>query len=154
LENHKGIHITGIGGDVIGVDVSGSGNIIGKNITVSGTIRINDEQLAKIPDEYTKALKDFSDSLNQQITNHNIQQSQLSSIQESINEFVKETEGIKPDQEVDITKKTKLKTKFVNVAKSVLKILPKTAETVAAFTPLAPFSRLIGEVTQSLVEDM
>jgi len=33
-----------------------------------------------------------------------------------------------------------------------LKVLPKTAETVAAFTPLAPFSRLIREATQSVIE--
>jgi hypothetical protein len=152
LENNKGIHISGVGGDVFGLDVSGSGNVIGKNISLSGTINVNNEQLSKIPDEYAKALKDFSASINKQITNHNIYQSQLVPLQESINELAKETEGIKPDQEVVVVKKTELKTKFVNVAKNVLKVLPKTAETVAAFTPLAPFSRLIGEATQSVIE--
>ena len=151
MENNKGIHISGVGGDVFGLDVSGSGNVIGKNISVSGTINVNNEQLSKIPDEYAKALKDFSTSINEQITNHNIYQSQLAPLQESINELAKETEGIKPDQEV-VVKKTELKTKFVNVAKNVLKVLPKTAETVAAFTPLAPFSKLIGEATQSVIE--
>jgi hypothetical protein len=152
LENNKGIHISGVGGDVFGLDVSGSGNVIGKNISVSGTINVNNEQLSKIPDEYAKALKDFSTSINEQITHHNIYQSQLAPLQESINELAKETGGIKPDQEVVVVKKTELKTKFVNVAKNVLKVLPKTAETVAAFTPLAPFSRLIGEATQSVIE--
>ena len=152
MENNKGIHISGVGGDVFGLDVSGSGNVIGKNISLSGTINVNNEQLSKIPDEYAKALKDFSASINKQITNHNIYQSQLVPLQESINELAKETEGIKPDQEVVVVKKTELKTKFVNVAKNVLKVLPKTAETVAAFTPLAPFSRLIGEATQSVIE--
>jgi ABC-type multidrug transport system fused ATPase/permease subunit len=152
LENNKGIHISGVGGDVFGLDVSGSGNVIGKNISVSGTINVNNEQLLKIPDEYAKALKDFSTSINEQITNHNIYQSQVAPLQESINELAKETEGIKPDQEVVVVKKTELKTKFVNVAKNVLKVLPKTAETVAAFTPLAPFSKLIGEATQSVIE--
>jgi hypothetical protein len=152
LESNKGIHISGVGGDVFGLDVSGSGNVIGKNISLSGTINVNNEQLSKIPDEYAKALKDFSASINEQITNHNIYQSQLVPLQESINELAKETEGIKPDQEVVVVKETELKTKFVNVAKNVLKVLPKTAETVAAFTPLAPFSKLIGEATQSVIE--
>ena len=56
---------------VFGLDVSGSGNVIGKNISVSGTININNEQLSKISDEYAKALNDFSTSVNEQITNHN-----------------------------------------------------------------------------------
>lgn len=42
--------------------------------------------------------------------------------------------------------------KFINIAKNVMTVLPKTTETVAAFTPLAPFSKLIGEATQRLIE--
>ena len=106
----------------------------------------------KIPNEYAKALKDFSKSINEQIINHNIQQSQLLPIQESLNELVKETEAVKPDHEENAVKKTQLRAKFVNVAKNVLKVLPKTAETIAAFTPLAPFSILIGEATQSVIQ--
>jgi hypothetical protein len=49
LEKNKGIHISGVGGDVFGLDVSGSGNIIGKNISISGTINVNNKQLSKIP---------------------------------------------------------------------------------------------------------
>lgn len=49
-------------------------------------------------------------------------------------------------------KKVQYSTKFSIFAEKVLKILPKTAETVAAFTSLAPFSKLIGESIQQLVE--
>ena len=49
MENNKGIHISRVGGDVFGPDVSGSGNVIGKNINISGTINVNNEQLSKIP---------------------------------------------------------------------------------------------------------
>ena len=136
LENDRGIHIDNVDGDVIGVDVSGSGNVIGKGITISGTISINNQQLAKMPDEYAKALRDFSESINQQIKTHNIPQSLVVPVQESVDELIKETEGVKPNQEHGILKKTELRIKFVNVAKNVLEILPKTAETVAAFTPL------------------
>jgi hypothetical protein len=43
LENGRGIHIGNVGGDMISVDVSGSGNVIGKGIitTTSGTLFIN-----------------------------------------------------------------------------------------------------------------
>jgi hypothetical protein len=34
----------------------------------------------------------------------------------------------------------------------VLKVLPEAAETAAIFTPLAPFSKLIGKGTQQIVD--
>jgi hypothetical protein len=63
------INITDLRGDVIGVGVSGSGNIIGKNIVVgSGTINVSQQELAKIQDPgYARALKDFSENINQQL---------------------------------------------------------------------------------------
>jgi len=38
------------------------------------------------------------------------------------------------------------------VAEGLMKILPKTAETIVAFTPLAPFSKLIGERVEEMVK--
>jgi hypothetical protein len=94
----------------------------------------------------------FSESISQQLKANNVPPEKVKPIQESINELVKESEGIKPEQQIGVIKQSDLKSKFINVAKHVLKVLPKTAETVAAFTPLAPFSKLIGEATQHLVE--
>jgi uncharacterized membrane protein YvbJ len=49
-DTRSSISIQGTGGDVIGVGVSSSGNIIGKNIVVgSGTINVNQQELSKIP---------------------------------------------------------------------------------------------------------
>ena len=146
------VHIGNVGGDVVGVGVSGSGNIIGKGIDISGTVSINNQQLQSVPSEYANSLKSFSESVNQQIKANNVPPEKVKPIQESINELVKESEGIEPGQSVGVIKQSDLKSKFINVAKHVLKVLPKTAETVAAFTPLAPFSKLIGEATQHLVE--
>ena len=54
LENNdKGIHIGNVGGDVIGVGVTGSGNVIGTNIT------IDRRQLQNIPSEYAESLREF-----------------------------------------------------------------------------------------------
>jgi len=49
-------------------------------------------------------------------------------------------------------KKTGIKAKLAAVAEALMKILPKTAETIAAFTPLAPFSKLIGEGVEEMVK--
>ena len=52
-----------------------------------------------------------------------------------------------------IVKKSKLKTKLINIAKAALTILPKTLPVIlSAFIPLQPFSQLIGEGIQVLVQ--
>ena len=43
-------------------------------------------------------------------------------IQKGINELVKESEFIKPDQQLGIIKQSDLKSKFIDVAKHVLKV--------------------------------
>jgi hypothetical protein len=154
MDNNKRdeVHIGNVGGDVVGVGVSGSGNIIGKDIDISGTVSISNQQLQNVPSEYANSLKSFTESINQQLKANNVPPEKVKLIQESINDLAKESEGVKPDQPVGVIKQSDLKSKFINVAKNVLKVLPKTAETVAAFTPLASFSKLIGEGTQHLVD--
>lgn len=140
LENDDGgIHIGNVGGDVIGIGITGSGNVIGKNIT------INSQQLQNIPSEYAESLTKFIEGLSR----FNIPAAKP--IQDSLNDFTKEVEGIKPEEKVNIIKQKSLNSKFSVFAQKVLKILPKTAETIIAFTPLAPFSKIIGEEVQQLV---
>lgn len=146
------IHIGNVGGSVSGVSVSGNGNIIGNTIDISGTVNISNQQLQNVPTEYSNSLKSFTELINQQLTANNVPPEKVKPIQESINELAKEVEGTKPDQQVGVIKQSNLKSKLINVATHVMTVLPKTAETVAAFTPLAPFSKLIGEATQRLVE--
>jgi hypothetical protein len=89
------IHIGNVGGDVVGVGVSGSGNIIGKGIDISGTVNISNQQLQNVPSEYANSFKSFSESINQQLKANNIPPEKVKPIQESINEFVKESQDIK-----------------------------------------------------------
>jgi hypothetical protein len=140
--NNKGIHIGNVGGDVIGIGVTGSGNVIGNNIT------INRQQLQNIPSEYAESLREFMKGLNK----FNIPPEQAKPIQDSLNDFTKEVEDIKPEEKVNTVKQKSLNSKFSIFAQKVLKILPKTAETIIAFTPLAPFSKIIGEEVQQLVQ--
>jgi hypothetical protein len=154
----KSINIQGTGGDVIGVGVNGSGNIIGKNIVVgSGTINVSQQELSKIPiPEYANALKEFSESINQQLQGKQIPEEQVKEINSNLNELAKEVQDIKPGQEQQISpaKRRTLNGKFGNVIRGVLKVLP-TAATIASslFPPLAPFSGLIGESVEKVVSD-
>ncbi len=140
--NDKGIHIGNVGGDVIGVGVTGSGNVIGTNIT------INRQQLQNMQSEYSVSLREFIKELNK----FNIPPEEAKPIQDSLNDFTKEVEGMKPEEKVNTVKQKSLNSKFSIFAQKVLKILPKTAETLVAFTPLAPFSKIIGEEVQQLVQ--
>ena len=150
-ESNGGIHIGNVGGDVVGVGVKGSGNIIGKNISV-GSVSVNDQQLQKIPKEYADGLKAFTDAINQQFKSNNVPTDKVAEVQKNVDDFSKELEGVKPGQDPGIVKKSNLKTKLINIAKAALTILPKTLQVITAFTPLAPFSGLIGEDTQALIK--
>ncbi len=136
-------------GDVIGVGTKGNSNIIGKEI---GTVNINSQQLAKMPNEYAKSLKNFSEAVNEQLKTYNIPQEKAAPVQESINELVKEVEGIKPEEKIDIEKKEDIKDKIKKVAIRLLKILPEGVETAATFTPLSPFSKIIGKGVEEIVK--
>lgn len=121
---------------------------VGKN----ATIIIEQQQLTKIPNEYMKSLQAFSEAINAQFKKHNISQEKAAPVQESINELVKEVEGIKPEQKIDIEKKEDIKAKITKVAVRLLNVLPKGAEVVAALTPLAPFSKIIGKGAEEIVK--
>jgi hypothetical protein len=154
MEDKTGVNIGNVGGDVIGTNVTGTDNIIGKDINVetSGTVRINNQTLDRLPEEYSVAFREFTERINEQIKRNSIVSQQVEPIQESINELAKETEAISPNKEPSILKQQSWKEKFFRVLKNVLPVLPKTAETIAAFTPLAPFSKIIGESVEKIVD--
>jgi NurA-like 5'-3' nuclease len=149
------VNIENTKGDVIGVGVSGSGHIIGKNIVVgSGTINVSETELQKIPNEYAQALKEFSETINQQLKGKQILEEEVKSINNNMDQLAKEVEDVKPgkEDEVDYVKQTQVETKTASLIQRVLKVLPEAAETAATFTPLAPFSKLIGKGTQQMVD--
>lgn len=156
---YSSINISDSGGDIIGVGVSGSGHIIGKNIVIgSGTINVNEDHLQKIPNEYADALKKFTESLNQQFKNQQIPKEQVQEINESLEDLAKEVEDVKPEEEkekkINPGKRRILNGKFGNVVQTVLKALPTAAKIGSSlFAPLAPFSDLIGESVQKVVDD-
>ena len=64
-------------------------------------------------------------------------------------ELAKEVQDVKPEkegeQEIDYAKQVNIEAKTVGVIQQVLNLLPEAAETAVTFTPLAPFSKLIGK---------
>ncbi len=151
------ISIHGNQGDVFGVGFSGSGNIVGKNIVVgSGTINVSPQELEKIPvPEYAKALKDFSETINQQLKGRQIPEEQVKEINRRLSDLAKEVEDVRQgggDQEIDYEKQKNIEAKIGGIIQRVLNVLPQAAETAAMFTPLASFSKLIGRGVQEIVD--
>jgi len=146
------IHMSGVG-DVSGIISGGTGNVAGKYVVVrSGTINVSEQQLARIQGkEYAQSLRDFADNINKQLKDHKIPEDQIKSINQSISELAKEVEDIIPGSEIDYVRQTNIEGKTGSVIQKVLNVLPQAAETAATFTPLAPFSKLIGKGMQELV---
>ena len=101
MEDKTGVNISNVGGNVIGTNVTGTGNIIGKdiNVDISGTVSINNQILDRLPEEYSNAFKEFTERINEQIKRNSIISQQVEPIQESINELAKETETITPNED-------------------------------------------------------
>jgi hypothetical protein len=150
------------GGDVIGVNVSGNKNVIGKNINIAKTntsiqdITINESTLKNLHEKYSEAFKKVVESLNSQIKEvKDVNSEQILEIQKSLEDLAKESEDISPEKQPDEQKKKSWKDKFKVFAKYAVKALPKTAATLALFTPLtASFSKNIEEGLQPVVEGM
>lgn len=155
----KSTRIENTKGDIIGVNVSGSGHTIGKNIVIgSGTINVNENQLQKIPNEYADALKKFTESLNQQFKDQQVSKEQVQEINSTLEDLAKEVEDVKQGEEekekINPGKRRILNGKFGNVVQTVLKVLPTAAKIGSSlFAPLSPFSDLIGEKVQKVVDD-
>jgi 2,3-bisphosphoglycerate-independent phosphoglycerate mutase len=121
---------------------------VGKN----AKIIIDQRQLTKSPNEYMKSLQAFSEAINAQLKEHNISQEKAAPVQESINELVKEVGSIKPEEKINIERKEEIKARITKIAIRLLNILPEGAEVLTAFTPLAPFSKIIGKRIEEIVD--
>ena len=101
-------------------------------------------------------MQEFSDRLNSQLNGLQVPEEQVKEINNRLNELTKEVEGIKPGQEeeIDYEKQKNIEAKTGGLIQRVLKVLPQSAETAATFTPLAPFSKLIGKGVEQLVDEV
>jgi hypothetical protein len=155
----KGINISGNSGDIIGVGVSGSNNTIGKNIVIgSGTINVSEQRMQKIPPIYAKSLQEFPEKINQELQGQKISEQEKKELNNSIDEFAKEVENAKIEEgkenELPRVKKRILHGKLSSVIQVDLKSLPTAARIGSSlFAPLYPFSNVIGDKVEEIVED-
>jgi hypothetical protein len=132
----------------------GSENVFGKNIVVgSGTIGVSEAQPEKLSNDYMQSLKLFSETINELVKGVRIPEEEIKSINESITDLANDIKVIRQGKENEIgyVKKRVIESKTATLIEKVMNVLPKAAETAAAFTPLAPFSNLIGKGVQEIV---
>lgn len=134
------INIGNVGGDVAGVGISGSGNLIGTRISGSQIV-------------FNKLEPEFRDSLQQFLTlihnyGRNLSPENAKSLKDSIDTLAQLAEGLKSGQVVqDEEKRDEIKSEEITLADKLAKYFPQVAESIASATPLAPFSKVIGEGT-------
>ncbi len=138
-----------IQGDIIAPGASG---IVAKNI--SGNIHIGSEKLDRMPNEYSRIMEAFSENINLLLQKYQVEPEQIAPVQKKIDELADEITEVGPEAEVDYEKEISLKSKLVSAAAGLARLLPKGAEVVAAFSPLAPFSKLIGEAVDVVVQNV
>jgi len=144
-KNKNSIHIERTGGDVVGIGVTGSGNIIGKEITINKTT------YNKLEPEFRSSLRDFLALINRY--SEKLSEEQRKSLKESLDGLAKVVEGLKAGQVVkDDETKDEIKSKQITLAEKIVEYLPQVAELIASVTPLAPISKVIGEGTEYFAE--
>ena len=82
---------------------------------------------------------------------------QVLSINTSLEELVKEVQGVKPgrEEQIDYPIQLNIESKTVSIIEKTLNALPEAEkETAATFGPLDPFSKLIGKGVGQIVEDI
>jgi hypothetical protein len=148
MESEKGYFITGAAGDVVGVNISGSGNIIGNTI-VPGSIngdKINERILAKLDPDIRTSIVDFTTKISDLLRNRISNNYESQAIFENINKLAGEMEGIKTNEEIkDEDKKDDIKARLINLCEVIVNVTPDIAEKIVSLNPLAPINITLGK---------
>jgi|WetSurMetagenome_2_1015567.scaffolds.fasta_scaffold13151_6 hypothetical protein len=132
-------------------------NIIGGNVVLSqarnSVVSINTQQFSNLSGDLSQALQAFTGEVNKQMQIYKVPPEEVSQLRQSIVELGKEAEGVESGK-VKGVKKAGIKAKLMAVGERLCKNLPKTVETIALFTPLAPFAHLIGETIGDLMKEV
>jgi hypothetical protein len=145
-ELEKELNISGNSGDIIGIGISGDGNIIGKNITIGGTIDINKNDLFNIDSQFKNSIEDFEKLINEKLKDFFVLEDSKKYLQENVEKLAKEVKDVNPNQILkDENKVDSIRSYLVNIADKIVELSPDIAESVASMTPLSPFSKAIGK---------
>jgi hypothetical protein len=139
------------GGTIIGAGASG---VIGQTVTIHGGVQVGEEALRDVPDEYARSLQAFQDAINQQLQALGAPPESVAPVQEGVQALAEEAKAVQPEQPLDWKRKRGIGDALRAIAAGLLQVIPRTAETIAAMTPLAPFSKLIGEGLEKVVAEV
>lgn len=147
----SGFNVGGnIGGDVVGSGFQGSvEGFIAHTFTVHGNMGVGG---GAQPNEYVAGVQAFAKNVDEQIKAVPALPEAVKPLQEATGELAQEAAKIEPEQPVSVSRKMTIRAKLYAVAEGLLRVVPRTAEAVAALTPLAPFSKLIGEGLEEVVK--
>lgn len=140
------IRFGNVKGDVIGGNVSGTGNVFGKKVKMDG------QTIQQLHPVLERSISTFTKSVDTLLEEHSVPNIQSERIKEEINELKEEASELKPDELAPYVKRSSIKAKIAGIADNLLKVLPSAAETAATFSPLAPFSKVIGESVEGIVK--
>lgn len=135
-----------IKGSVIGGKVTGTGNIVGKNVVV------HNQKIEQLHPVLGESLKLFSGSVENLIKVHGVPEAEAREVNRQIEDLADEVKDVNPDEELPYAKKSIVKAKIAGIADTLFSVLPSAVETAASFTPLAPFSKVIGESVEGIVK--
>jgi hypothetical protein len=109
----------------------------------TSTSNISEKQLEKIPEEYRKSLRDFSNKINTHLENH----PEVKPINQSMIGLARQIEDITTGNknEFDYEKQKNIEAKIGGIIQKVLKILPEKAESTATIATLGPLGKLAGK---------
>jgi hypothetical protein len=122
------------------------------NENLSMNVTVDNKFLEKMPKEYADSLQNFTNLLNSQLQAEKIQSAAVTPIQNKMNELAEETAKLE-EKTADENKKLSIRERLKGVAMAIVKASPKIAKTLVSFTPLAPFSELVGETFESMVQN-
>jgi hypothetical protein len=131
-------------GDVTTSTYSPTGN-------VTATITIDNRHIENMPKEYADSLQKLADLLNSEFKKNSIPPQLGAPIQARVNELSGEATKLNQGTVDEATKKG-IKEKLRSLAVALAKASPTIAKTIIGFTPLAPFSGLIGDAFESMVQ--
>ncbi len=115
------------------------------------TITIENSLLENMSKEYKESLQQFVANLNNEFQNEKSPIEEGKSIQAKVNELADATTKLK-DAIVDEDKKQGIRNKLKDVAVALARASPNVAKTIINLTPLAPFSQLIGDTFENMVQ--
>ena len=115
------------------------------------TITIENSLLENMSKEYKDSLQLFIANLNNEFQNEKSPIEEGKQIQAKVNELADATTKLK-DAIVDEDKKQGIRNRLKDIAITLARASPNVAKTIVNLTPLAPFSQLIGETFENMIQ--